>query len=169
MPTPLSTHFESVRRSLGLKPGQVAKRAGGTPSIGGSRLREFERDGVASDREITTWAAALGIPADTVSALEGDARKRARAEWRAWADEPIKPTLTIKPIPAVWIEQPIPGEFTDTEQIDDWVRNHCEFRSMLRCVRWSRTRATYYRPDGSSWEVVGTFGDGGPGPAMCLT
>jgi hypothetical protein len=169
MPTPLSSHFESVRLSLGLKPGQVAKLAGADPSIGGSRLKEFERDGIASDRDITRWAAALGIPAETVSALESDARKRARAEWEAWAAVPIEPILTIKPIPAIWIRRPIPAELTTHEQIDDWVRNRCEYRPVLRCVQWSRTRATFYRPNGTSWENIDTFGEGGPGPSMRLT
>lgn len=169
MPTPLSLHIETVRLSLGLKPGQVAARAGADPSIGGCRVKEFERDGIASDGDIARWTAALGISPETVSALEGVERKRARAQWEAWAAVPIEPILSIKPIPAIWIRRPIPTEFTTREQIDAWVRNHSEYGWMLRSVQWSRTCATFYRPNGTSWENVVTFGEDGPGPSMRLT
>ncbi|MFM8732519.1 MAG: hypothetical protein ACKOGJ_08440 [Phycisphaerales bacterium] len=169
MPTPLSSHFESVRLGLGLKPGEVAARAGWRDAgIGGSRLKEFERDGIASDATIARWAAALGIPQETIDALEGDERKRARAEWQAWAAEPMEPRLTIRPFSGLWIGRPLPEDLRTREEIEHWVRNVCEYRSLLRCVQWSRIHATFFREDGTSWENDASFGEDGPGPTMSI-
>ena len=169
MPTPLSSHFESVRLRLGLKPGEVAARAGWKdPGIGGSRLKEFERDGIASDSTIARWAQALGIPQSDIDALEGDDRKRARAEWQAWAAEPMEPRFTIRPFSGMWVRQPLPPELGSREEIDHWVRNVCEYRSLLRCVQWTRIHATFFREDGTSWDNVASFGEDGPGPSMSL-
>lgn len=169
MPTTLSLHFESVRLRLGLAPGEVARRAGWQdPAVGGSRLKEFERDGLASDAAIARWAQALDIPVSTIEALEGDERKRARAEWEAWANEPIEPQLSIRPFAGLWLRRPLPAELRARPEIERWVRDESEYRSLLRCVQWTRRTATYFRADGTTWEAESTFGDDGPGPGMTL-
>ena len=169
MPTPLSSHFESVRLKIGLKPGEVAARAGWQdPAVGGSRLKQFERDGLASDATIARWAAALGIDREVIDALEGEERKRARAEWQQWAAEPMEPRLTIRPLPGLWLGRPLAAGLRDRQEIEEWVRYACDYRSLLRCVQWSRTQATFFREDGTSWESAISFGDHGPGPTMGL-
>jgi hypothetical protein len=169
MPTPLSSHFESVRLQLGLAPGEVARRAGWhNPGIGGSRLKEFERSGQASDAAIARWAQALGIPESTIRALEGDECGRARAEWHAWANESTEPQLCVRPFAGLWIRRPLPVELRTRPEIERWVREESEYRSLLQCVQWTRRTATYFQADGVSWDAESTFGDGGPGPEMSL-
>lgn len=169
MPTTLSSHFESVRLRLGLAPGEVARRAGWQDlGVGGCRLKEFERDGLASDAAIARWAQALEIPASAIEALEGEERKRARAEWESWANEPMEPQLSVRPFAGLWIRRPLPAELRARPEVERWVREESEYRSLLQCVQWTRRTATYFRADGATWEAESTFGEDGPGPGMSL-
>lgn len=169
MRTPLSEHFEAVRIAQGLRPGDVAALAGyADRGLWGSRLKKFEQDGEASDERIARWAAALDIDAATISALEGEPRKDARARWETWVSQGVPESLVIRPFGGMWIGRPIPGDLVGREAITDWVKDRCEYRSLLRCVHWNRRQSTYFRADGTSYDVAASFGDGGPYPFMSV-
>ena len=169
MSTRLSEHFEAVRIAQGLRPGDVATLAGyADRGLWGSRLKAFEQQGEASDERIARWAEALAIDAATISALEGDLRKDARATWEAWVSQPVPVSLVIRPFGGMWIGRPIPGDLVGREAIIDWVKDRCEYRSLLRCVLWNRRHSTYFRADGTSYDAVASFGDGEPYPFMSV-
>lgn len=171
MPTRLSQRFQQARIAAGLKPGQLASLAGlGTEEVGGNLIARFERDGedMLSDTKLAKIASALGIPSDEVASLETDERRRARAEWEAWSNEPIPTSFYVRMMPAVWHQVELPETVTTPEQALEWARSHSRWAPYLRCLCWSRRHATYIRPDGRSYEAHTGFNEDGPGPYVRL-
>lgn len=171
MATRLSQHFRDARIAAGLKPGQLASRAGlGTGDTGGSIVSRFEREGehVLSDRLLLQLASALGIPPDEVELLESEDRRRVRAEWDAWSREPVPPSFLVRMMPSMWHRVALPEGLVARDQILDWVQGAGRWAPYLRCICWSRRNATYIRADGTMYEVDASFNEDGPGPGMSL-
>ena len=104
MPSVLSDFLRSARLAAGLRPGELALRAGWKDgSIGGSWIARFERDGdaIASDAQIARIAKALGLTPEEAFAHESADRTQARIEWNAWVDEPVERSMVIRLLPAV--------------------------------------------------------------------
>lgn len=156
----LSDHFRELRLRAGLSCGELATRAGWTdPSRGGEFVARFERSGRASDRALLRLAAALGVSLESVRELEGYERRRARAAWEQEMSAPADVECWAHPMPTQWVRLEIPASYRAPEELLAWLRDHPQWRSVLRCVAWDRRRATHIRPDGSTYEVERGFGD----------
>jgi transcriptional regulator with XRE-family HTH domain len=169
MPSALSDFLRSARLATGLRPGELALRAGWKDgSIGGSWIARFERDGdaIASDAQIARIAKALGLTPEEAFAHESAERTQARTEWNAWVDEPVERSMVIRLLPAVWGGREIPTELTTREEVIAWATELEPWKHALKCLQWSRRHATYIRPDGSHYHCEGGFNEDGPGPWM---
>lgn len=170
-PTRLSEFLRQARESAGLRPGELALRAGWkSGEAGGNFIAKLEREGdtVASDAELGRIASALGIAPETVASLESDERRNARAEWEAWAREPVPISLMVRMMPTVWQRISIPDGLTDRSDILSWARDHPTYSRLVRCLVWSRTESTYLREDGSSYDARSGFGDPDAGPGISI-
>lgn len=171
-PTRLSEFLRQARESAGLRPGELALRAGWkSGELGGNFIAKLERDGdtVASDAEIGRIASALAISPEKVASLESDERRNARAAWEAWSKEPVPVSLMIRMVPAVWHRIAVPEGIVDRDAVLAWARDHPTFSKCVRCIVWSHIHSTYFREDGSSYEVHAGFGDDGVSPWMSVT
>ncbi len=168
----LSEFFRLTRIASNLSPGELAVRAGWLDAgAGGSVIARFEREGdpVLSDSEITRLAEALNISADKVNSLESETRRKARAEWEAWANERVPVSLLLRGMPSIWHRVEVPPELTRPEAVLVWALAAPQHKAYMRCICWSRRHATYIREDGTTYEVHAGFGDGGPGPSTAIT
>lgn len=156
----LASHFREMRVRAGLSCAALAARAGWSDARGGGDLvARFERTGRASDRTIAQLADALGIPREVVTELEGEDCKRERAAWEQEMSVPTEVTCHVHPMPTQWAPLAIPVSCRGREAILMWLRDHPQWRAVLRCVVWDRRRSTYIRPDGTTYEVERTFGE----------
>lgn len=133
----------------------------------GNVISRFEREGdaVLSDAEIARLAAALGISPDKVASLESEERKNARAKWEAWANEDVPIVMHFRGMPAMWHRIEIAPELTRPEDVLAWALADVQYKTYIRCICWSRRRATYIRENGTTYEVHVGFGESGPGPS----
>lgn len=170
-PTQLSDFLQQARLAAGLRPGELACRAGWkNAELGGNLIARLERDGdsVASDATISDLARALGISDETVAKLESEERRNARAAWQAWTREPIQTSLMVRMMPTMWHRVPIPPELTERTDVLAWARDHPNYRTLLRCIMWDRTHCTYLREDGTTYEAHAGFGDPDASPGASI-
>jgi len=157
-------HFQSIRIAAGLKPGELAALIGRcNVSVAGNHIRQFEKTGNAPDRLINSIATALGIDQATVTSLESDARKSARAAWDRWHDEPSEIVMQVRMMPTVWVQVAPPSNLLTEEEILAWAREHSSFKTRIRCISWSRRRCTYIT-ETDTYDAFASFGESGPSP-----
>jgi hypothetical protein len=83
---------------------------------GSNRILKFERDGNIQPDVFHKLAAALEISADDIRrCVEAD-----KAEWEAWASEPIEPHLVARIMPAVYSTKRIPAELQASCAIEEF-------------------------------------------------
>jgi transcriptional regulator with XRE-family HTH domain len=112
MSTHLSRFFRQRRESLKLSFGDVARRLGyKNVAKGANKVIKFERDGNIRPDLFRKLAAVLEISADDIRrCVEAD-----KAEWVAWADEPIEPHLVARIMCAVYSTKSIPQELQSSQ------------------------------------------------------
>ncbi len=94
MESELARHFSTVRRTKGIRLGQLARLVSyQNISKGANRIDKFEKSGQIQGELLVKLAAALGIEQATVASLIEQDRQRYLQEWTAWADTPIHPSL----------------------------------------------------------------------------
>lgn len=107
MSTHLSRFFRKRREARKLSFGNVARLLGYVNvTKGANKVIKFERDGYIKPDLFRKLAAVLEISDDDIRrCLEED-----KAEWEAWADEPIEPHLVARIMPAVYSTKRFPLE-----------------------------------------------------------
>lgn len=160
---------ERRRVALGLRPGELALRArlGRCAAIGGGVVRTFEIAGKADLVTIVRLLEVLEIDHHVVLKTSGLDLHALRQHWDQWAVVEVPITLSVRLMAAVWHVETAPAGVSRDEVLE-WARSHPEWKSCLRCLRWSRTHCTYLRQDGTSYEVNAAFPEGCPEPLMFL-
>jgi transcriptional regulator with XRE-family HTH domain len=107
MSTYLARFFRQRREARKLSFGDVARLLGYKKvAKGANKIIKFERDGSIRPDLFRKLAVVLEISAEDIRrCVEAD-----RADWQAWADEPIEPHLVARIIPAVYSTKRIPPE-----------------------------------------------------------
>jgi len=157
--THLSRYFASLRQQRGLRPGQLAALlAAPDPAKTGSLIRSFELGGAISE----VWLERLGraLQADPAELercrlldqqeFERE-REHQRQQWEQWADQPIAPVLTVRYIPGVCGQRPLPQAFCNSrEQAESWCVDELRRCRAKGVLQWSRRQRTWFEQYGFS-------------------
>jgi hypothetical protein len=79
------------------------------------RLVLFEREFVRDRKLLWRVITALDLDLVTVVGLLDRQRDEERAEWKAWADEPVPMELYVRPFGGFWYRQPLPVQIASDE------------------------------------------------------
>lgn len=109
MATYLSTFFRERRLALGMRFGEIA-RLMGYKSLPGccNKLIYFEERGIISQELMVKLAAVLGIDDETIAKLAEKDRREQFEKWTSWANQPIRPYVLVKLLPAVFTQEQVP-------------------------------------------------------------
>ena len=109
MATHLSRYFRQRRLDLGLRHGDVARRMGYVSIAGAAnKIIRFEETGDILAELFTKLAVALGIDRPTIDRLIDEDRRQFVKQWNEWANVPVEPKITFRPIPGVFCGYRIP-------------------------------------------------------------
>jgi transcriptional regulator with XRE-family HTH domain len=113
MTTNLSRFFRHRREARKFSFGDLARQLGyKNVAKGANKVIKFERDGNIKPDLFHKLAAVLEISNDDIRrCIEAD-----KAEWEAWADEPIEPHLVARIMCAVYSTKRIPVELQESRQ-----------------------------------------------------
>jgi|GEM_PF-976041 len=81
------------------------------------RLVLFERESVRDRKLLWRVITALDLDLVTVVGLLDRQRDEERAEWKAWADEPVPMELYVRPFAGVWIKLTLPDNLVDDDSL----------------------------------------------------
>ena len=111
MRSQLANHFRSVREEQGLGFVELARIVGyKNVTKGCNRIQQFEqRDEVHADL-LRKLADALGVDNETVDRLIDEDHREHVRKWNKWADQPIRPYLVTRLIPAVYSSKKLPED-----------------------------------------------------------
>jgi hypothetical protein len=150
MESKLSEHFYKARLNKGLTLGQVTRLVGyRNVSKGANRINAFERGGSIHRDLRTKLADVLGIDHLTVERLMDEDRRQFFATWNAWANEPIRPYLIIRLMPAVYCAQDLPAEIESAEAAEEYAVNVARSRHLRCCLVLSRRISVWIEANGS--------------------
>jgi transcriptional regulator with XRE-family HTH domain len=112
MTTHLSRFFRQRREARKLSFGDLARRLGyKNISKGSNRVIKFERDARIQPDLFRKLVAVLEISVEDIRrCVEAD-----KAQWEAWADEPIEPHLVVRVMCAVYSTKRIPVELQSSQ------------------------------------------------------
>ena len=150
MTTHLAEHFRTRRTEMGLKLGQVALLVGYQHSArslshGCNRLLKFKQTGVINDQLFWRLMAVLEIDQATVNErLQEDL-----ADWLKWANEPIRPYIVMRLMPAVYSHAELPDELQSVEDAERYASDFAKERRLRVCLVLSRRVSVYFSDDGS--------------------
>lgn len=131
----LSNLFRRRREERGLRPGQLARLLGyRNVSKGANRLQSFEAGGKARPDLLGNLAEALGIgPEEIQRAIAEDDR-----DWRAWADEPIRPYVVVRILACVYQQVQLPDDALESEEAEAFAARLARERRMRSWLVLSR-------------------------------
>jgi hypothetical protein len=153
MSTHPSRYFEQQRLALGLKPGQLAQRAGckNIPKSG-HRIRTFESTGSVSRSLFEKLVLALGVPSSVIKELAEQDQREFFAKWLVWVNQPIQPYLVVRLMPAIYSQTKVPPEITTMEEAEQWASSFAAKMKRSCCLVWSRRISSWFREDGTIYD-----------------
>lgn len=160
----LSEFFRHRREASGITFSELARRCGySNLNKGSNRIQKFERTGKIEPALLGKLAAALGI----TSAEIHQAVAQDRAEWEAWASEPIEPHMIVRLVAAFYSRSPIPLELQgDRAAMEEFAADYAATNRVRVCLVLSRRLRAWFERDGQCSGVTeDTFGRS-YGPAM---
>ena len=149
--------------SLGLKLSEVALRMGyrrteRSLSHGCNRLHRFEQTGDINAEPFRKLMAVLEIDQATVNGL----LKEDLEDWAKWANEPVKPFLVVRLMPAVYSRAELPDGIGSVEEAERYASEVAKERRMQVCLVLSRRLSVYFDNDGSFSHATEAVPGGGP-------
>ena len=152
-------YLAQQRRAQHLNTHQLAAALGYVSVVKGARrILDLERDGRAAGGLLDKLIDVLGLDRAYVYALVTEDRQRFEDEWNRWANEPVRPKLRFKAMPAIWAGEPLPENVSREEAIEFASKRAVE-RKTLYMVLWSRKEEILCRPDGTSSARTMAVGD----------
>lgn len=147
----LNELFRHARVRLGLTRNDIAARAGYVNVTKGIRRWDALEQGhewFPDERVVERFALVLGIDeADLIQAMSLDF---------AMLDEPMKPSVTVRLMPAVYTSLSLPPECTTEEAVAIAV-DYAVIHKFHVWVRLSRIRGIHVSPDGTHEECYGAM------------
>jgi len=162
----LSDLFQQRREATGISFGELARKCGySNVSKGSNRIQKFEQSSKFEPTLLGKLAAALGITsAEIHRAVEQD-----RAEWEAWASEPIEPHMIVRLVAAFYSRSAIPLELRgDRAAMEGFAGDYAATNRVRVCLVLSRRLSVWFERDGRcSGATEDTFGKRN-GPVMTV-
>jgi hypothetical protein len=153
----LSNLLRQRREATGFGFGDLARKCGySNVSKGSNRIQTFERTGEIEPTLLGKLASVLGITsAEIHRAVAED-----RAEWEAWASEPIEPHMIVRLVAAFYSRSPIPLELRgDRAAMVDFASDYAATNRLRVCLVLSRRLRVWFERDGRCSGVTeDTFG-----------
>jgi transcriptional regulator with XRE-family HTH domain len=147
----LSKFFHSLRLTKGLSLGQLARLIGyRNISKGANRIRAFENSGAAHPELFAKLAAALEIDQATIDQLANEDRR----DWNEWANEPIKPSLVIRLMAAIYVTRNLPTEIQNAKEAIAWAAEVAKDDRKRCCLVLSRRISFWFAADGTVEQVT---------------
>ena len=159
MTTHLSRYFKKIGKEKGLRLGEVARTLGyRNVSKGARRVDTFETTGDIKEHLFKKLAAVLEIDEKTVNGL----LQEDLADWLKWANEPIKPYLVVRLMPAFYTQGELPDEVRSVEDAERYAGEFAKERRLQVCLVLSRRVSVYFDDDGSFRYASEAVPGGGP-------
>jgi hypothetical protein len=159
MTTHLAEYFAHQRWKKGLSLQQVARLLGyRNLNKGVRRVLTFEQSGEIDDPLFQKLAAMLEVDQATVNRLlQADL-----GDWTRWANEPIKPYLVVRLMPAIYSHVELPDEVQSVEDAERYASEVARERRLRVCLVLSRRVSVYFGDDGSFQYASEAVPSGGP-------
>ena len=150
MTTHVATFFRKRRLSLEMRLSEVALRvgyggSGRSLSHGCNRLHRFEQTGDIDTGLFKKLTMVLDIDQATVNEFA----QKDLAEWTKWANEPIRPYLVVRLMPAVYSRADLPDEVRSVEEAERYASRFAKGHRLRVCLVLSRRVSAYFAADGS--------------------
>lgn len=162
----LSDLFHHRREASRISLGDLARKCGyANMSKGSNRIQTFERTGEIEPTLLGKLASALGITSIEIhQAVAAD-----RAEWEAWASEPIEPHLIVRLVAAFYCRSIVPLELRgDRAAMEEFAADYAATNRLRVCLVLSRRLRVWFERDGRCSGVTeDTFGKRN-GPIMTV-
>jgi len=153
----LTDLFRQRREATGISFGDLARQCGySNVSKGSNRIQKFEQSSKIEPTLLGKLASALGITSTEIH----QAVAQDRAEWEAWASEPIEPHLIVRLVAAFYSRSAIPLELRgDRAAMEEFAADYAATNRMRVCLVLSRRLRVWFERDGRcSGETEDTFG-----------
>lgn len=164
--THLSRYFWQRRLALKVSFGELARRMGyKNTAKGANRIIAFERDNKIHQELFYKLAAALGITSNEIGkCVEAD-----RADWEAWADEPIEPHLVARIMAAVYSSKDIPTTIQASRKaMEQFASDFARHNRWQICLVLSKRLRIWFEEDGTNCGVTHDTFEQSHGPYMRL-
>jgi hypothetical protein len=168
--TRLSEHFRQRRLALELKHGEVARRLGYRSVAGGAnKIVRFEQSGDIDAGLLLRLAEVLDVDRATIGELIEQDRREFFEAWNEWANQPIRPHLVERLIPAVYAHCGIPDEILgDVEAMERFASESAKKNHRLTFLVLSRRLSISFNEDGTRRSVNEAQPGRPAGPYMTL-
>jgi transcriptional regulator with XRE-family HTH domain len=162
MATQLAKYFQQRRLERGLRLSELARLCGyGNLSRGCNRLHRFESQGAIARTLLDRLVRVLEVDPNIVAQLAEQDRVEFVRKWNAWADQPIKPHVVMRAMPAVFVSQDLPPELTTQEEMEQFAADLAQQRHWKVWLVLSR-RVTVYFNESAAARQVQRAEPGGP-------
>ncbi len=163
MTTHLARYFQKTRLQKGLKLSEVAvrlgyKNAGRSLCHGCNRLHKFETTGDIDSQLFQKLMAALDVDQATVNGL----LQEDLDDWLEWANEPVKPCLVVRLMPAIYSQAGLPDDVQSPEAAERYASEFAKEHRRQVCLVLSRRLSVYFAEDGSFQYASEAVPGGGP-------
>lgn len=155
MSTHLSRYFEQQRLAQGLKPGELAAKAGCTNiAKSGGRIRTFEITGAISKELLGKLITALEVKYSEVERLIECDRRVWFEKWMKWCSEPSKPYLLIRLMANIYALQDLPEHIFGLEEAEQWASDIARSHNRKCCLFWDRRISVWLDSKGTVTSYV---------------
>ena len=146
----LANHFRSVRKERDLSLSQLARLVGYTNVTKGSnKIQKFEQRGEIHTDLLWKLADELDIDKTTIDTLVEQDRREFVRVWNEWANEPIRPHIVIRLIPAVYKRSELPDGIVSVEEAEIIAADVARRWRKKVCLQWTRRLSVWFDSDGN--------------------
>lgn len=150
MRSQLADCFQQGRKERGLSLAELVRLIGyQNITKGSNRIGKFEERGEVHRDLLLKLADALDIEKVTIDTLiEQDRREFVRV-WNEWANDPIRPHIVVRLIPAVYKRSELPDGIVSIEEAEIIAAETARKWNRRVCLTWSRRISIWFASDGN--------------------
>lgn len=152
----LRNYVRRQRETKGIRLGTLCEMLGYKNRNRCCRLiLQFEREGIVTEEFFMKLFHALQLDEDEIH----ETMEKDRAEWEAWANEPVPMEMIVRYVAAVYVRHSLPSDTMTQEEAEAWARQFARDKHLRVCLVLNRRESLWIREDG---EIMGkTFAQPG--------